>query len=151
MINHLSPQQISSLMIGQAKPDEAQHAAECSECAAEVLCLQETLAVFRDSVQQWTDRCGGSEVPSPAFLRTDSAVFSGRPFHWALAVVALILLVLIPVHKNTSERRLVEAEAEDTLLLEQVNAQLSRTVPEALEPLMTLLSDATPDETGGRQ
>jgi hypothetical protein len=150
MINHLSPQQISSLMIGQAKPGEAQHAAECSECAEEVLHLQETLAVFRDSVQQWTDRCGGSEVPSPAFLRTDSSVFSGRPFQWALAVLALILLVLIPVHKNTSERRL-KAEAEDTLLLEQVNAQLSRTVPEALEPLMTLLSDATPDEIGGRQ
>ena len=150
MINHLSSQQISSLMIGQAKPDEAQHAAECSECAAEVLSLRETLAVFGDSVQHWTDCCGGSEAPSLTFQRTDSSVLHGHPFRWPLAAVALILLVLIPVYKNTSEHGL-EAQAEDTLLLDQVNAQLSRTVPEALEPLMTLLSDAAPDEIGGRQ
>jgi len=72
---------------------------------------------------------------------------------WALAV-AVAALLAIPIYSTMTERRRAgEAlgETADTLLLEEINAHLSRTVPEPMEPLMELLSDGSANEPGGRQ
>jgi hypothetical protein len=148
MNSHLSSEQISEFIIGKATAKQAQHAAKCAECAAELAQLQETLSGFRHSVQHWSEQSGGSMIPDPAFLSRESRVFL-YPVRWALGAAALIVLA-IPVYQDIRNRDR-ERQAEDALLLERVNAHLSRAVPAPMEPLLELLSDGSADELGGRQ
>jgi hypothetical protein len=151
MIRHLSSKQISKLTIEKAAPEEGQHVRDCAECAAELRRVRETLSRFKDSVERWAERSSGSVVPDTAFLEAVKLpVFTRRPVRWALALAVLILVVTIPIYKNITDRQR-EAEVQDALLLELVNAQLSRTVPAPMEPLMELLSNGSADELGGRQ
>jgi hypothetical protein len=53
----------------------------------------------------------------------------------------LIILLVIPVYKNKREEKRARQAMEDALLLEQVNASLSRDVPASMEPLMNLVSE----------
>jgi hypothetical protein len=54
-------------------------------------------------------------------------------WRWPLAVAATLLLAAVPLYKSARDARQSEADA---LLLERVSDQVSRTVPQALEPLM---------------
>ena len=150
MISHLSTEQISKLLIGEGTPEEEKHAGECAECLVELTRLRETLSAFRDSVQDWAGRSGRS-VLVRSFPRSESTGFGMHRFRWALAAAALIVLVAIPLYRNLMNRHLEKQAVEDMLLLEQVNAHLSRAVPAPMEPLMEMLSDTSVDKVGGRQ
>ena len=58
------------------------------------------------------------------------------------AVAALLLLaVLVPVYRGTHPAHLGAAIAQaDAQLLEEVDAGVSRAVPEPMEPLLTLMA-----------
>jgi len=148
MNSHLSLEQISEFLVGNATPEQAQHAANCAECAAELSQLQETLSAFRGSVQHWAKQSGGSVIPDRAYLVNEERFYNVHPLRWALAATALIVLA-IPVY-NDIRNRDRQKQAEDVLLLEQVNAHLSRAVPAPMEPLLELLSDGSAEEVGGR-
>jgi hypothetical protein len=150
MNTHLSEDVISRLIIGNGSSDEQQHVDQCSQCSGELERLKQTLSVFRHSVEHWAEQNGGAVVPESPFLRTASPAFRIRPLTWVLAA-ALAVLVAIPIYRNVSEQQREAKSFEDTLLLEQVNAQLSRVVPEPMEPLMHLVTDSAAEETGGRQ
>ena len=148
-MDHLSTNQVSNFVMGDATPEESRHAAECPECAGKVSQLTETLSVFREAVHQWTHENGGSVFPMRPIVASEPNMFGVRPLRWALAL-ALILLIGFPVYQTINERHR-RMEAEDSLLLEQVNAHLSRGVAAPMEPWMELLSDGSADEVGGRQ
>jgi hypothetical protein len=147
-MDHLSTDQISKFVVGDATPEEIRHAAHCSDCSSHVMRLRETLSVFRESVHQWTLSTGGS-APRTAFLQSGRTAYRMRSLRWALAL-ALIVLIAIPVYETINERHR-RMEAEDARLLEQVNAHLSRGVPAPMEPWMEFLSAASADAVGGRQ
>ena len=149
MNRHLSSEEISEFMIGNATPEQTQHAANCAECAAELSQLQETLSAFRGSVQHWAKQSGGSVIPDGASLVEEERFYNVHPLRWALAAAALMFLV-IPVYNDISNRAR-QKQAEDALLLERVNAHLSRGVPAPMEPLLELLSDGSAQEVGGRR
>jgi hypothetical protein len=96
--------------------------------------FRETLTRFRDAVREQ-----GEQSRSPGFraiLEHERERRSIR-MRWAVAAVVVLLLGAIPVYKNAQERqREAEQEKADALLLEQVNAGLSRSVPRAMAPLM---------------
>lgn len=150
MMNHLSSDQISSLTIGAATEDERRHIDACVECAAKMHQLKDALSVFRSSVERWAGANETLAIPNsaPYQIRISSSRF--RPLHWAVATVALILLILLPVYKRTSQHSQPQ-ELEDSLLLEQVNQHLLRTVPEPMEPMMQLISNVSAHEVGGHQ
>ncbi len=72
-----------------------------------------------------------------------------QPMRWALIAAALLMLVAIPIYQGAKEKqRRVERAKADALLLEQVDAGVSRAVPQPMEPLLRLVTwDATPKET----
>jgi hypothetical protein len=146
-MSHLSSDQLSMLAIGDAAPQHAQHAAACAECARELARLKEALTAFQGAVREWTNQSGGDVVPSDLFLEAEAPVFTRSALSWTAAVAALILLVFIPAYRSVTHLR--QVHAEDALLLEQVNAHLSRSVATPIEPLMDLMSDA--EEIGDRQ
>ena len=149
MTGHLSSKQISKVLVEKATPEETRHADECVECGAELIQLRETLSLFRDSVLDWTEENCGSAEPSVAFLYAEKSARSRRPLRWVLVSCLLILFIAVPLYRNAADRDR-ETDAADSLLLEQVNAHLSRAVPAPMEPLMQLLSDSSIDQVGGR-
>ena len=149
MISHLSSKQISKVLAGKATPEERLHANECAECRTELIRLRETLSLFRDSVLKWADEGYRSAPVSAAFLRVEKSAYSRQPLRWALITALLILFVAVPLYRSVSDHHR-QTDADDALLLEQVNAHLSRAVPAPMEPLMQLLSDSSTKEVGGR-
>jgi hypothetical protein len=147
MIAHLTSEQLSNLIAGDATAQQTQHASECPVCSDEVNRVKDAMGIFRDSVHRWAERNGASTVPDISFAPRRS--FGIR---WILAAVAaLIVLIVAPLYKKANDQKRSLEAAEDTLLLEQVNAHLARTVPESMEPLMKLISNASVEESGGRQ
>ena len=56
MSGHLSSDKISAILIGDGAPGELSHARECAMCGAEVEKLSAALGLFRESVQEMSER-----------------------------------------------------------------------------------------------
>jgi len=151
MRSHLSSEEISRLLAGNATSEEEQHAGKCPECGRELSRARDLLLVFRHSVQQWADAHGATRVPDSEVLRNKSSVRRKGTLQWALAAAAVIILIVVPIYRNAGDRHREADTSADTILLEQVNAHLSRTVASPMEPFMQLLSDTPTDKVGGRQ
>lgn len=141
MIQHLSAEQISQWMIGERSPQLERHVAQCDECRAELAQLETTLRQFRGAVREWS----GSATP-PAW-RQPAPRHSW--FSWprlALAAATLCILLALPVYWTIRGRERAE-QAADAQLLEQVDSEISRAVPEPMEPLVNLVTwNASPAE-----
>lgn len=142
MNQHLSSEQIERHMAGQATADEQRHASECLECRTELSRMQSTLELYRDSVRQWSDRQSRPELrawrPSER-----SRWFDMQVWRLGMVVTAMVVLAVVPVYRNASARmRAAELARQDALLLERVDAELSRTVPASMEPLLKLVSSS---------
>ena len=138
---HLSSEQISRWMAGDRTPDADRHLRECARCAAETARLKTLLAEFRSSVIAWSALQKGAEAPERWTPLEHRRRFTSGVLRWKLAAAALAIAVIVPICKNSSDRRR-EAEAfeADVRLWEEVNAQVSRSVPAPLEPLMKLVA-----------
>jgi hypothetical protein len=96
---------------------------------------------FREAVERFRDavREQGEQAANPGLqiiLERDRARRNIR-MRWTVAAVVMLFLGAIPVYKRAQDRqREAEQEKADSLLLEQVNAGLARSVPRALAPLM---------------
>ena len=166
MMNHLSQDQISRLILGKSSPEELQHSRECPQCAGDAARFQESVATFRESFQNWSQR---ERVP----LREEVSTFLVRPRHapghpwaWVAAGIATVMLASLPLYK-LEESRLRSSEgskvnlfssgpalaqsrtAEDVRLIEAVNRHLSHTLPGPMEPLMALISNSESNAFSG--
>jgi hypothetical protein len=140
MSQHLSSRQISQWMIGERTPQQEQHVGECSECGAEVARMEAALAQFRGSVRHWSGRQSRAQPPAVGSIlpAADSAT---HPMRWTLVAAALLVLVAVPIYRNMQDsERQAEIARADALLLEQVDAEVSRAVPRPMEPLVKLVS-----------
>jgi hypothetical protein len=140
MIHHLTSDEISNVLIGYATPEQQEHASTCTECATSLEHLKETFSVFRESVHEWAGKNQGAIPKSIDFLENAAGIGYPR-LRWALASLVFIVLLVIPVYRNKSEEKRARQAMEDALLLEQINASLSRDVPASMEPLMNLVSE----------
>jgi|HubBroStandDraft_1064217.scaffolds.fasta_scaffold81661_3 hypothetical protein len=109
------------------------HTEDCAECAryAEV-----TSRIVRGLNALSCE----SDPAMTVRVQASLAAHAQRPRHappWRVALIAAALLIAVaPIYKNFAEkRRQAELEKADTLLLERVDARLSQTLPEAMEPL----------------
>ena len=140
MSQHLSSREISQWMIGGRTPQQEQHVRECSECGAELARMEASLALFRGSVRHWSDGQSRAEPPAVgSILRARGS--RALPMRWALAAAALLVLAAVPIYRNAQDRqRQADLARADALLLEQVDAEVSRAVPRPMEPLVKLVS-----------
>jgi len=128
MISHLSLEEIHQWLSGERRNEVEEHFRECPACEVELHQFQKALVGFRSSLEQ-------SPVPPVSYLRV-----RGTLPRWILATAAVLLLTAAPVYWNARQQRAAEQSKTDELLLERVNAGLSRTVPASMEPLMQLIS-----------
>ena len=132
MNSHLSLEEIHQWLSGERRDEVEEHFRECPACEAELHQLRKALAGFRSSLEQ-------SPVPAVSYSRTRQTL----P-RWILATAAVLLLIATPVYWNARQQRppqTAEDQAKaDELLLERIDAGLSRSVPTSMEPLMQLIS-----------
>ena len=128
MNSHLSLEEMYQWLSGEHGADVEEHFRECPACQAELLQFLSALTGFRTSLEK---------SPVPAVRRKQS---SQRLSRWVLASAALSLMVAAPMYWNARQQRAAEQAKADELLLERVNAGLSRSVPASMEPLMQLIS-----------
>lgn len=133
MNSHLSSDQICKWLAGEHGYEEQRHLRACPECRAELDQFQNVLTGFRSSLEQ-------SPVPAVSYSETRQSL----P-RWILATAALAIMLAAPVywnarHQREAEQSMAEQTETDDLLLERVNAGLSRTVPPSMEPLTQLIS-----------
>jgi hypothetical protein len=140
MNRHLSSREVSQWMIGERTPQREQHVRQCPECGAEVARLEASLALFRGSVRHWSDGQRGAEPPAVGSILPARRGSWAQPLRWALVAATLLVLAAVPVYRNVQERqRQAEIARADALLLEQVDAEVSRAVPRPMEPLVKLV------------
>jgi hypothetical protein len=141
-MKHLSSEQISSVVAGIRIPEQA-HVQECSACGQEVERVQNVLTLFRGSVREWTDKLDHSEIPvQEAIVSHARASLTPHraPMAWVLAAAALAAAVAIPIYQDSRDRELKAQAERDAQLMDDVNAQLSRSGPMAMDPLMQLMT-----------
>lgn len=143
---HLSSEGIFRSIAGDGTPADREHMQICAECREEVRKLENALSSYGGFARDW----GGGQVPVAPSL-SHLLRETRRPAHIArwtglAAAVAVGILVLVTprVDKDRKAEPLGADPVQDVLLLEQVNAQLSRTAPMAMEPLLILLEDKDP-------
>jgi hypothetical protein len=141
MSRHLSSQEISQWMIGERTPQQEQHVRQCSECGVELARLEAALTLFRGSVRHFSSRQSHAEPPAIASILPARRGSRMQPMRWALVAAALLVLAAVPIYRNAQDRqRQAEIARADALLLEQVDAEVSRAVPRPMEPLVKLVS-----------
>ncbi|SRR5258706_10289306 len=128
MNSHLSSEEMYQWLSGEHGADVEEHFRDCPTCRTELLQFRNALAGFRTSLEK---------SPVPAVRRKQG---SHRLSRWVLASAALSLMVAAPMYWNARQQRAAEQAKADELLLERVQAGLSRSVPASMEPLMQLIS-----------
>ncbi|HWZ31029.1 MAG TPA: energy transducer TonB [Bryobacteraceae bacterium] len=103
-MNHLSPEQISKVLIGDAALEESQHARECPACQSEVTRMESSLAYFSDSVHQWSEHVMQQDlmlIPKWGFNHGNerTAGISSLLIHAAVVGLILVIGTLKPIQK----------------------------------------------------
>jgi hypothetical protein len=132
MNSHLSLEEIYQWLSGERREEVEEHFRECPACKAEMQQFQDAIVGFRSSLEQ-------TPVPAVSYSRLRHTL----P-RWILATAALALLIATPVYWNARQQRALQPAEDqaksDELLLERIDASLSRSVPASMEPLMRLIS-----------
>ena len=132
---HLTEHQLSECILGQPNPLAARHIQSCPACASKLAEFQRTLGALRGAVRSWSENEANSALAArPAFDRRVPA--PARQLAWALLIAAVCLIASFVLPRHSGESPASVPWAGDTALLNQVDAQVSRTAPASMEPLM---------------
>ncbi len=134
MIAHLSSEQVAECILGQPSLIVARHVQDCPGCRAELAKFRETLGEFRGAVRAWSQDQADAALSIPASLREPRFSVASRQLAWALlmAAVCIVASFVLPWRAG-------EMASSDAVLLNRVDAQVSRTAPASMEPLMKLV------------
>jgi hypothetical protein len=122
-------------MLGQPGSVEAEHLEHCAACRAELVNVRQAVGEFRSAVRSWSEQQAQAAMSPVAMVESRSWIASHQ-FAMALALAAMFLIasVVVPWYENR-----VHGSTNDAALLNQVDAQVSRSAPSSLEPLMKLV------------
>jgi anti-sigma factor RsiW len=150
MSNHLSEDQLEVCILGCAGQSELAHLRDCAECRAEFEHFRRSLSLFRSAMADIAD---GHAALHQSDLYKSLLLSGGIPkWRWALAVVAFVAAVLIPiVVAHTNQPKPPEPMSPEAVM-ERLNEHLARRVPAPMEPMMSLIStEPFTDEPGAVQ
>jgi hypothetical protein len=148
-MSHLNQEQISAWLAGLGTPGQSAHVTQCDACRREIARRTEPLELFRDSVHALGEDRPVNREADFAWMAPAREVIWSTPMRWRFPILrwatgaALALLMLgAPAMYWNKQTQLRDAERarQDAALLESVNSELSRSVPQPLEPLDKLVS-----------
>jgi hypothetical protein len=143
---HWKEQDVIKAVAAGKNWDQKKHSEECVACTAEERWLQDALTNFRASMHAYAaEHMSTASVPFSQHLQV--SLWVGRV---GGAVLALLLLFAVPAYRTHQQRAKELREQQDAQLLQQIDEQVSSTVPSALEPLVSAASSTT-NQTNPRQ
>ena len=148
MTEHLSADRIAECVGGGPGPEEQRHLLECAECRAGVARLESALGQFREAVRGWSDGQSGRalERARAAAHRRPARVW----FRWPVLAALALALAVAPVYKTVRDRQRAAQALADAQLLEQVDREVSESVPSPMEPLAQLVSWDSASQDGSQ-
>jgi hypothetical protein len=157
--DHLADDELHAWQAGERSAESAQHVAECAECHRSVSRMEEVLALFGETARAWSAERSAIHpmraVPVPGVLGSGLLGLGWkrnsplqRGWVWTAAVALLLLIVSGGAWvQQVQHQRAARARqlASDSVLLQQVDEDISQAVPEALAPLgqVAVSSDST--------
>ena len=137
-LQHLTQEQIAAWMLGERPSETIQHLRNCSGCDAEVLLLGTTLLDFRGAVREWSrEHTTSAVMPAPTVFHHPIFTFNRACLAMAAAIVCVLLGVSFWPQRSVGPSA---RSISDRALMSQVDDQISRTVPTAMEPLLQLVA-----------
>jgi predicted anti-sigma-YlaC factor YlaD len=138
--DHLSAFEQEEYILGQQTPEMVRHLGNCAQCRAAVSRVEDGLAAFRSATIDWSEASSSTRswhMPSSTRFLLMTAM------RWAAAgvlPVILMVLALLAFHTPAPRPAPQQASISDDALLEQVDDQLSVSVPSSMESLTHLVS-----------
>jgi hypothetical protein len=142
MNNHLSEDQITEWVLGTGDEYVRRHLETCEVCSVEAEELRRTISSFRDSIHATAQRDQSFWRDQQLALRERVSARDWYPLHWAWAVamvMVLITAVFLTRTPNTPQNN--ANEDADKVLLQEVQGDLAREVPEALAPAVLIAEE----------
>jgi hypothetical protein len=139
-MTHLSADQLSEWTLGERTASSAQHVASCPLCQSKIEQFEEALGGFRKSVRAWSEN---------EFVNQPPLAWPDKPVRWnwrplaAIAAVGLMIALLLTTFARHETRPLTASSvsiSEDAALLSQIDQEVSRTIPAAMDPLSALVA-----------
>ena len=127
MTRHLSNDEISAIVAGASATESTSHLEACAACRSEVERLEQALGHFRGAVRDW----GSAEYRERGLVQPRMRVWPGLVY--ACLVAAILIVAAIGYRRPAQSNNPFES---DTKLLKQVNADVSRSVPQGMETLL---------------
>jgi aryl-alcohol dehydrogenase-like predicted oxidoreductase len=136
MNTHLSPEDISHWLAGERSSEVERHTGECEQCSARLDDMENRLAEFRRTTHDWS---AAHPVAAPRIDWGQSVRRTAQ--RWVLAAASLVILISGSAYWEHARQRARVAEmAREDAILKQVDAEISRAVPQPMEPLVSLVT-----------
>ena len=143
---HLNPEEIADATLGLLEPERASHLQECDECRTRT-------DGYRAPLEQWRDEARVAAVQPDSFWARQRAVISvrlhersfdrGIRFVLAGVVAALVLAAALTWSPPQKPAAPQSSEAQDEILLQNMQLALERESPLALQPAEVLTKEMT--------
>jgi hypothetical protein len=140
--NHLSEDQITEWVLGASDEYVLRHLETCDACSVEAEGLRRTIASFRDSIHVTAQRDPSFWRSQQLAIRQQVSARDWYPLHWAWAVAMVMILitaVFLTRRPNTPPNH--ASEDADNALLQEVQVDLGREVPQALAPAVLIAEE----------
>jgi anti-sigma factor RsiW len=121
-------------MLGEPDSWAAQHIEQCPACRAEFGNFRQALGEFRGAVRCWSESQAHAALEIHARPSESRSWIASHQLALALLLAAVCILTSVIWHRGEN------APASDAVLLNQVDAQVSRAVPSSMEPLTKLVA-----------
>lgn len=149
MSNHFTHEQISAALLGLLPASAREHLDGCAMCRSEVERVRNDFVLFGGAVREWASGMPVAvprSAPQPRRLPFAKLALAGG---LAAATLAAVWVSRIGVPRDQPR---TDAKITDSALLQEVNTELSQSVPALLEPLANLAdrnsSSPTRESTG---
>jgi hypothetical protein len=132
---HLSQQQIDEWLMGNRPAEVESHLRSCEVCEDALARVSEPLTMFGAAVRSWSE-----EHMGPLPVRAQARRRNAGWWRVGLAIATLWLAIAVPVYRHHQETQQAALTAvQDEALLQQVDRELSQSVPAPMEPLAKLM------------
>jgi hypothetical protein len=140
--NHLSEDQITEWVLGTSDESVLHHLETCEVCSGEAEELRTAICSFRDSIHATAQRDQGFWRDQQLALRERVSARDWYPLHWAWAVAMVIVLITaIFLARAPHTLQNNASEDADNALLQDVQGDLAREVPQSLSPAVLIAEE----------
>jgi hypothetical protein len=139
---HLSEDQMTEWALGESDEHVLRHLETCVACSREAEELRSALAGFQDAVHTTARREASFWKNQQLAVSESLSTQDWYPLHWAWVLAMVVVLILaILLARTPNVPKSYPSEDADNALLQAVQGDLNRDVPQALAPAVLIAEE----------